>query len=315
MVTQKDDDLSTYFDIIDENETGINNFPLKQVLINNHTEDNRGIIRGHLPLEYIFGFCKSFLKITKGLGFQLDLRTSNRKRDILYTTLGDNDANVTVIIISLFVPQIIPSPATQVYFKEAIFKSFTLPYKSWTTDGKPVDTAEEFQLDISSASNINSSLYLVAAHQHTQRLDPPNSAINLSKNRYKNAILHPVKVGKYYAEIDGVRYPKNPIMVVYDEDIYLDQYRDLKLFYKEYVGEQLLSPNITYDKMKTCYSVLIIGLPFQVDHILPKKNRFFREYDGIPGNTILYVILIKHREIKMISDGTKIISVEVIKNK
>ena len=77
LVTQKDGDLSTYFDIINESEGGINDSTLKQILINNHTEANRGLIRGHLPLEYIFGFARSFKKITKGLGFELDLRTSN----------------------------------------------------------------------------------------------------------------------------------------------------------------------------------------------------------------------------------------------
>ena len=59
---QKDGDLSTYFDIIDKCETKIDISSLKQVLINNHTDDNKGIIRGHLPPGYIFAFCKSFKK-------------------------------------------------------------------------------------------------------------------------------------------------------------------------------------------------------------------------------------------------------------
>ena len=312
LVTEKDGDLSTYFDIINESEGGINDSTLKKILINNHTEANRGLIRGHLPLEYISGFARSFKKITKGLGFELDLRTSNRKRDILYTTLDDDDVNVTINNISLFIPQLIPSPETQVIFNEAISQTFTLSYESWTTDRKPVDTAREFQLDISSASNINSPLYLIAAHQKTQRPDPANPANNLSNNRFNNAIFDHVNVRKYYSEIDGIRYPKNPIMVNYDENNYLEQYKDLKLFYKEYVGDNLLSPIITYDKMKDYYPIQIIDLRFQVDHISLKKIRLFEEYDPSPTNTVLYVILIKHREIKMISDSNKIISVEVV---
>ena len=115
LITQKDGDLSTYFDVIDKSEVEINKSSLKKILIDNHTEANRGLIRGHLPLEYIFGFARSFKKI-KGLGFELDLRTSNRKQDILYTTLGDNDVNVTSNSISLYIPQLIPSPETQVIF-------------------------------------------------------------------------------------------------------------------------------------------------------------------------------------------------------
>ena len=310
LVTEKDGDLSTYFDIIDESEGEINNSSLKKILINNHSEANRGLIRGHLPLEYIFGFCRSFKKITKGLGFELDLRTSNRKQDILDTTLGDNDVNVTINSISLFIPQIITSPETQVHFNEAISQTFTLSYESWTTDRKPVDTAREFRVDISSASNINSPLYLITAHQKTQRQD--NAGNRLPDNRFNNAIFDHVNVRKYYSEIDGIRYPKNPVMVNYEENNYLEQYKDLKLFYKEYVGDHLLSPIITYDKMKDYYPIQIIDLRFQVDHISPKKIRLFEEYDPNPVNTNLYVILIKHREIKMISDGNKIISVEVV---
>ena len=312
IVTQKDGDLSTYFDIFGESEDEINNSSLKKILIDNHTEANRGLIRGHLPLEYIFGSARSFKKITKGVGFELDLRTSNRKRDILYATLDDEDVNVTINSISLFIPQIIPSPETQVIFNEAISQTFTLSYESWTTDRKPVDTAREFQVDISSASNINSPLYLIAAHQKTQRPDPANPANNLSNNRFNNAIFDHVNVRKYYSEIDSIRYPKNPVMVNFDENNYLEQYKDLKLFYKEYVGDQLLSPIITYDKMKDYYPIQIIDLRFQVDHISPKKIRLFEEYDPNPINTNLYVILIKHREIKMISDGNKIVSVEVV---
>ena len=108
LVTQKDGDLSTYFDIINESEDEINNTSLRQILIDNHSEANRGLLRGHLPLEFIFGFARSLKKITKGFGFELGVRTSNRKRDILYTTLGDNDVNVTINSISLFIPQMIP---------------------------------------------------------------------------------------------------------------------------------------------------------------------------------------------------------------
>ena len=312
LVTQKDGDLSTYFDIIDEKKDAILNSSLKKILIIIHSDDNKRLIRGYLPLENIFGFCKSFKKITKGLGFELDLRTSNRKQDILYTTLGDNDVNVTNTSISLFIPQIIPSPETQVIFNEAISKTFTLSYESWTTERKLVNAAKEFQIDISSASNINSPLCLLAAHQLTQRVDPDDDTQILSKNRFNIAIFDDVKVRKYYIEKDGIRYPKNPTMVNYDENNYPEQYRDIKLFYREYIGETMLNPFITYDKMKENYPIQIIDLRFQVDHISPKKIRLFEEYDDNPTNTKLYVILIKHKEIKMISDGNKIISVEVV---
>ena len=49
-------------------------------------------------------------------------------------------------------------------FNESIKSSFTLSFDSWTTGRKTVNTGVEFQLDIGSASNINSPKYLIAAH-------------------------------------------------------------------------------------------------------------------------------------------------------
>ena len=70
--TQKDGDLSSYFDKIDEREAGITISTLKHLLIDSHTnDDNKGKIRANLPLEYIVGFCKTFKKIAKVLGFEL----------------------------------------------------------------------------------------------------------------------------------------------------------------------------------------------------------------------------------------------------
>ena len=60
LLTSKDRDLSSCFDKNGEKALDDNN-PLKKFLINNHGEDvNKGKIQGQLPLEHIFGFCKSF---------------------------------------------------------------------------------------------------------------------------------------------------------------------------------------------------------------------------------------------------------------
>ena len=65
-LTSKDGDLLSHFDQIEETPEGSKNTSLKHMLINNHTvEANRGEIEGQLPLEHIFGFCKTFKKITK----------------------------------------------------------------------------------------------------------------------------------------------------------------------------------------------------------------------------------------------------------
>ena len=44
--------------------------------------------RANLFAEHIFGFCKTFKKITKGLGFEPQLKRSNEKQNFICTTLG-----------------------------------------------------------------------------------------------------------------------------------------------------------------------------------------------------------------------------------
>ena len=87
----------------------------------------------------------------------------------------------------------------------------------------------EFQVDIGSAQNINSPKYLIAAHQFLARINILNKANNI-------AIFDNLNVRKYFVEIDGYRYPKAAVITHYTENDYLDQYRDLKLFFKEYLG-------------------------------------------------------------------------------
>ena len=98
----------------------------------------------------------------------------------------------------------------------------------------------------------------------------------------------------------------------FEQNSYLDQYRDLKLFYKEYVGEELLQPYITYPDMKKFYPIQITDLRHQVDHITPKKIQLFEEFFEDPSNERLFLILIRHTQIEMISDGNKFIEVKVI---
>ena len=98
----------------------------------------------------------------------------------------------------------------------------------------------------------------------------------------------------------------------YEQNDYIEQYKDLKLFFKEYIGEQLLSPFITYPDMKTKYPIEIIDLRHQADYITPKKIQIFLEYGTDPDNAIFFLILIRRREIELISDGNKLIDIKII---
>ena len=302
LLTSKDSDLSSYFD--KDGESVINNDnPLKKILINNHAQEvKKGKIKGHLALEHIFGFCRSFKKITKNLGFHLKFKM-NDLQDIIFTTIAD-DINVTINSLYLYVPKLIPSTSTQVMFNEAIMNNYTITFDSWYTERKISNDGRELQVDIGSAQHSNSPKYLISAFQTGARTTP---------NKDSNpAIFDHNNVTKYFVEIDGARYPKDGILNNFEENSYLDQYTDFKLFYKEYVGEELLQPYFSYPDMKYLYPIQITDLRHQVDHITTKKIQLFEEFSEDPANERLFIILVRHRQIEMISDGSKIIEVKII---
>ena len=301
LLTSRDSDLSSYFDKNGESVLNNDN-SLKQISMNNHAQEaNKGKIKGHLALEHIFGFCKTFKKITKNLGFHLIFKM-NDLQDNIFTTIA-NDINVPINSLYLYVPQLIPSTTTQVMFNEAIMNNYTITFDSWYTERKISNDGRELQVDIGSAQHINSPKYLIAAFQTNARTTP---------NKNSNPAIFDNNVTKYFVEIDGIRYPKDGVLINFEENSYLDQYRDLNLFYKEYVGEELLHPYISYPDMKYLYPIQITDLRHQVDHITPKKIQLIEEFSEDPANERLFLILIRHRQIEMISDGIKIIEVKVI---
>ena len=302
LLTSKNNDLSSCFDKNGESVLDNNN-PLKQVLINNHAVDaNKGRIKGQLALEHIFGICKTFKKITKNLGFHLIFKM-NDLQDNIFTTKA-NDVNVTINSLYLYVPQLIPSTSTQVMFNESIMNNYTITFDSWYTERKISNDGRELQVDIGSAQNINGPKYLISAFQTNARTTP-NKASNA-------AIFDNNHVRKYFVQIDGLSFWRDGVLTNFEENSYLDQYRDLKLFFKEYVGEELLQPYISYPEKKYLYPIQITDLRFQVDHITPKKIQLFEEFSEDPANERLFIILIRHRKVEMISDGNKIIEVKVI---
>ena len=86
----------------------------------------------------------------------------------------------------------------------------------------------------------------------------------------------------------------------------------MKLFYREYIGEPILNPPISYTDMKTKYPIEIIDLRHQSDHITAKKIQPFHEYGTDLDNSRLFIKLFRRKEIEILSDGNKLIEVKVI---
>ena len=73
-----------------------------------------------------------------------------------------------------------------------------------------------------------------------------------------------------------------------------------------------MSPFISYPDMKTKYHIEIIDLRHQSDPITPKKIQIFQELCTDPENAKFCLLIIRRREIELISVGNKIMEVKVI---
>ena len=170
----------------------------QKMLINNHADENKGKKR-YLYLEDISGFCESFRKVTKKLGFHLMLKTADL-HDFIYTSMGD-DINVTNKRMYLYITNLIPSVETQLMFNEATQIKYKISFEEWCTErGLISDFLVEH--DIGSAQQVHSPKYLIIAHQTSLRTTTPDKKINI-------AIFDNLDLRKYYVEIDGQRYPRH----------------------------------------------------------------------------------------------------------
>ena len=170
VLTSKDGDLLSQFDNINEGNTDddIDSTSFKKMLIDNQaTPADKGKIKAQLPLEHIFGFCKSFKKVTKNLGFEITFKTANLQ-NIIYTSIADGtQINVTINSLYLYVPFLIPSTETQLMFNESIQNKYRIFFDEWYTERR-IAGDQIYQVDIGSAQSVNSPKYLICAHQTSQ---------------------------------------------------------------------------------------------------------------------------------------------------
>ena len=234
------------------------------MLIGNQLDANKGRIKGYLYLGDVFGFCKTFKKVTKNLGFVITFKTANLQ-DIIYTSMAD-DINVTFNSLYLYLPNLIPSVETQLMFNQATQNNYSISFDEWYTERSIVSDLL-VQHDIGSAQNVIQPKYMICAHQTNLRTTILDKKINI-------AIFDNLDLRKYFVEIDGLRYPRDSVLINYEKNDYIQQYEDLNFFYREYIAEPILNPFISYLDMKTKYPIEIIDLKHQSDHVTPKKFNY-----------------------------------------
>ena len=69
---------------------------------------------------------------------------------------------------------------------------------------------------------------------------------------------------------------------------------------------------MSYPVLKKFYPIQIHDLRHQVDQLTPKKIQLFEEFSKDHANERLFLILVRHRQVEMISDGNKINEIKVI---
>ena len=135
-------------------------------------------------------------------------------------------------------------------FNEATQNIYKISFDEWYTERRIISDLLT-QHDIGSAQQVIQPKYLICAHQTNLRTTTPDKKINV-------AIFDNMDIRKYYVEIGGQRYPRDSVFINYEENDYIQQNVDLKLFWKEYIREPLLQLLISYPDMKTKYPIEII---------------------------------------------------------
>ena len=140
----------------------------------------------------------------------------------------------------------IPIAETIAIFKESIRNNSTISFGYWYTDRKVVKHGLEFQVVMGIVQNINSPKSLISTHETPDRINEPIKQNNI-------AIFDNLDVRKNFVGIDGQTYPKNAIIENYSENDFLNQCKDLKLFYKKNVGKEMLNLFISFPNMKNFF--------------------------------------------------------------
>ena len=222
---------------------------------------------------------------------------TNDLQDIIYTSKAD-DIKVTNHKLFLFVPNLIPSVKTQLMFDEATQNNYKISRDDFFSERR-VTSDMILQHDKGSAQPVKSPKDLFCAHQTKDRTSAPDKKIHI-------AIFDNLDLRNNQVEIDSLRYFRDSLLINYEQNDYIEQYKDLKLFFKEYIGEPILKPFISCPDMKTKNPIGIIDLRHQPDHITPKNFLLFQEYGADPDNARWFLLLIRRKEIELISDGSKI---------
>ena len=107
-------------------------------------------------------------------------------------------------------------------FNEATQNNYKISYDEFYTERRRRSDMI-VQKDTGSAQQVSGPLYLICAHQTQNRINVPD------KNS-KIAVIDYLDLRKYYVEIDGQRYPRDSLLIKYEQNDYIEQNKKTKFF-------------------------------------------------------------------------------------
>ena len=179
---------------------------------------------------------------------------------------------------------------------------FQISYDEFALARKILGNELEMEIDIGINSNSSAPKYLIFTHQNIDRAHIANKSQNVSMFDKRNLL-------NTYVDIDGKRYSNKPKGIDFATDNYRNEYLTLLKFYKNYVGEPLFNPYITFEELKDLYPIHIHDLRLQDDYISPKTIKLVNKYRDDPENSRLFYILIRQRVLTMVTNEGRNIDV------
>ena len=222
-------------------------------------------------------------------------------QDVVFSTLVD-DKNVINNKLYLYVAIYIPSPETNIYFEQAIMNDFQISYDEFVIARKLLGNELETEVDIGIKSNSNAPKYLIFTHQNIDRAHIANKSQNISIFYNRNLL-------STYVDIDRKRYPNKFTDIDFATDNYRNYYLTLLELYRNYVGEPLFNPYITFEEFKELYPINIHDLRFQDDYFSPNTIKLVNKYRDDPEISRMFYILIRQRTLTMWTNEGRIIDV------
>ena len=106
-------------------------------------------------------------------------------------------------------------------FNEATQNNYKISFDEWYTERRIISDFL-IQQGIGSAQQVIQPKYLICAHQINLRTTTPDKKINI-------ASFDNVDIRKNYVAFDGQRYPRGSVLINYEENDYIQQYKNLKI--------------------------------------------------------------------------------------